>query len=498
LVRRMLVAVLRLALRVFFRRIEVKGLKHVSREGATIFVLNHPNGLVDPVFLLCYAPRRVSFLAKAPIFRIPVIGLFARALEAIPVYRRQDEGADVARNRETFARAESLLRRGGTLAICPEGVSHSDTKLRPLKTGAARIALGVVAEDASLELKIIPAGLYYTAKTAFRSAALLHFGEPIRVERVAFDADGELPAEAVRALSARIERALRDVTLNAEHEQALAISKRAGRIFSAAATTTATTATGDAAGGEAKADEQQQSLMREVELQRRFLAGYAFHFERSPERLAALEARIYRYEEQLRQAGVSLEDMSAPAASPAAVLRYFITRVVPVLCWFPLALFGMLVHYPAYKLAGAVAVAVARRSDDIVSTIKLIAAMLLFPLTWGVLAGVFFYLVGWPGIVLALVVVPVSAYVALLFFERLDGFVGGARAIRFYLTRRWFFKELLVERKRLREEMIALGEEAEAVGGTAAETGALNVSAATKDDDAAAVVMPAAPTRNTI
>jgi hypothetical protein len=110
--------------------------------------------------------------------------------------------------------------------------------------------------------------------------------------------------------------------------------------------------------------------------------------------------------------------------------------------------------------------------------------MLLFPLTWGALAGVFFYLLGWPGVVLALVVAPVSAYVALLFFERLDGFVGGARAIRFYMTRRWFFKELLVERKRLREEMIALGEEA------AAATDA--------NDSAAVVVMPAAPTRNTI
>ncbi|HZH90251.1 MAG TPA: 1-acyl-sn-glycerol-3-phosphate acyltransferase [Pyrinomonadaceae bacterium] len=470
MVRRMLVAILTLALRVFFRRIEVKGLRHVSREGAAIFVLNHPNGLVDPVFLLCYAPRRVSFLAKAPIFGMPVIGWLARALEAIPVYRRQDEGADVSRNQETFARARSLLKRGGTLAICPEGVSHSDTKLRPLKTGAARIALGVVAEDAKLELKIIPAGLYYTAKTAFRSAALLRFGEPLKVEHVAFGADGEPPAEAVRSLSARIERALCEVTLNAEHEQALAISKRAERIFSAAAA-------GDS-DGDLKADAQ--SLAREVELQRRFLAGYAFHFERSPERLAALEARIRRYEEQLRQAGIDLEDLSSPAAAtPAAVLGYFVTRVLPVLYWFPLALFGILVHYPAYKLAGAIAVAVARRSDDIVSTIKLIAAMLLFPLTWAMLAVVFFYLVGWPGVVLALVAAPVSAYVALLFFERLDEFVGGARAIRFYLTRRWFFKELLVERKWLREEMIALGEEA-------------------ADAAAAAVVMPAAPTSNTI
>jgi 1-acyl-sn-glycerol-3-phosphate acyltransferase len=465
----MLVAILTLALRVFFRRIEVNGLRHVSREGATIFVLNHPNALVDPVFLLCYAPRRVSFLAKAPIFKMPVIGWVARVLEAIPVYRRQDEGSDVSRNQETFTRARNLLRRGGTLAICPEGVSHSDTKLRPLKTGAARIALGVVAEDAGLELKIIPAGLYYTSKTAFRSAALLRFGEPVRVEPVALDAQGEPPAEAVRALSARIERALHEVTLNAEHEQALAITKRAERIFSAAAASDED--------GDLRSDAP--SLAREVELQRRFLAGYAFHFERSPERLAELQARIQRYEEQLRQAGVDHEDLSAPAASPRQVARYFFTRVLPVLYWFPLALFGIVAHYPAYKLAGFIAVAVARRDDDVVSTIKLVAAMLLFPLTWGALAAVLFYPLGWPGILLGLFLGPVSAAVALLFFERLDGFIGGARAIRFYLTRRWFFKELLVERKRLREEMIALGEEAAASGATA-------------------VVMPAEPTSNTI
>jgi len=465
LVRRIVVAALRLVLRVFFRRIEVKGVKHVSREGATIFVLNHPNGLVDPVFLLCYAPRRVSFLAKAPIFKMPVIGWLARALEAIPVYRHQDAGADVSRNQETFARARTLLKGGGTLAICPEGVSHSDTKLRPLKTGAARIALGVVAEDSKLELKIIPAGLYYTAKTAFRSAALLRFGEPLKVEPVAPDADGEPPAEAVRVLSARIERALHDVTLNAEHEQALNISKRAERIFSAAVAVDAD--------GDLQADAQ--SLTSEVELQRRFLAGYAFHFERSPARLATLEARIHRYEEQLRQAGVDLEDLSASAASPRQVARYLFTRVLPVLYWFPLALFGIVAHYPAYKLAGVLAIAVARESDDVVSTIKVIAASLLFPLTWGALATAFYLLVGWPGILLGFFLGPVSASVALLFIEQLDGFVGGARALRFYLTRRWFFKELLVERKRLREEMIALGEEA-----------------------AAAVAIPAAPTRHTV
>ena len=146
MLRRVITVVLRFALRIFFRRVEVVGREHVPRRGACLFVLNHPNALVDPAFLLCFAPRRVSFLAKSPLFRMPVVGFFVRALDSIPVYRKQDEGEDASsRNRETFERSAGLLRRGGTLAICPEGASHSEPYLLPLKTGAARIALGAAS-----------------------------------------------------------------------------------------------------------------------------------------------------------------------------------------------------------------------------------------------------------------------------------------------------------------------------------------------------------------
>ncbi|HJT15802.1 MAG TPA: 1-acyl-sn-glycerol-3-phosphate acyltransferase, partial [Thermoanaerobaculia bacterium] len=106
--RKVIAALLRLLMRVFFRRIEVAG--DVTRE-PVIFAINHPNALVDPLFLLCFAPRPVSFLAKAPLFRLPLIGWFARALDAIPVYRRQDN-ASTADNRVTFARSRELLQRG--------------------------------------------------------------------------------------------------------------------------------------------------------------------------------------------------------------------------------------------------------------------------------------------------------------------------------------------------------------------------------------------------
>src|SRR5438876_5625706 len=152
--RRIIVALLQFALRVYFRRIEVAGLEHVPRESPVIFVLNHPNALVDPAFLLCLAPRPVSFLAKAPLFKMPVIGFFVRALDSLPAYRRQDEGQDVSRNSETFAAARRLLARGVAVGICPEGTSHSHTTLQPIKTGAARMALGAVSSGEKLDLKI--------------------------------------------------------------------------------------------------------------------------------------------------------------------------------------------------------------------------------------------------------------------------------------------------------------------------------------------------------
>jgi glycerol-3-phosphate O-acyltransferase / dihydroxyacetone phosphate acyltransferase len=443
--RRILCAVLKLSLRIFFHHIEVAGLERVPKSGPVIFVLNHPNGLVDPVFILCLASRRVSFLAKAPLFRMPVIGYFVRALDAIPVYRRQDEGEDTSRNRETFEKASSLLKRGGTIAICPEGVSHNEPRLLPLKTGAARIALAAASSGEAFDLKVVPAGLYYTSKTTFRSAALLYFGDPFTVEPVRLDPDGEPPREAVRALSGRIESGLREVVLNAEHEEALATISRAERIFSSV---------------DEQALEEESSLARQLQLRRRFIEGYAFHRARSFERLAALEARIRRYEEELKQAGLDLEDLSASRVSSQRAARYAALRLLPFLLLSPLALMGAGVHYLAYRLAGFFAVKFSDEADDVVSTIKIIAAMLLFPLTWGAIATLSYALWGWKMAAAALIITPLAGYAAVIFFEELDRFAGGVKALAFLIRRRWFFLQLLAERRAIRDEILALGDEA--------------------------------------
>lgn len=432
-------------MRVFFRHIEVAGLERVPLESPVIFVLNHPNGLVDPVFLLCLAPRSVSFLAKAPLFRMPVVSWLVRALDALPVYRRQDKDSDPARNRETFELARALLARGGTIAICPEGVSHSETQLKPLKTGAARIALGAASAGSTrLDVKIVPACLYYTAKKTFRSNALLYFGEPLAVEPVALEADGDPPREAAQALSDRIRDALLDITLNVEHEEPLQLISRAEKIYSADE-------------GSAR---REPNLQRELMLRRRFVEGYAFHRVHQPERLATLVARLSRYEEELTQAGLDPQRLQPPT-STRAVVHQLLKRLLFFLLLLPLAALGTVVHYPAYRLSGFFATRVFKVEDDVVSTFKIMGAMLLFPLTWAGLGLLCFFRLGWAAALASLLVAPVSGVVAIHFAEEWEHFIGGAKAVVYFIKRRWFFNRLLVERRIIREEIQALGDEAE-------------------------------------
>ena len=441
MVRRIIVALLRFALRVYFRRVEVVGLEHVPRHNPLIFVLNHPNALVDPAFLLCLAPRQVSFLAKAPLFRMPVLGYFVRAMDSLPVYRHQDEGEDVSKNSEMFVATRKLLARGGTIGICPEGTSHNEKRLRPIKTGAARIALGAVSTGEVVDLKIVPAGLYYTSKTKFRSAALLYFGKPIDVEPVALEDNGNPARAAVRELSTRIENALREVMLDAEHEEALHTITRAEKIFSSAT---------EEEGGE--------SLAQELQLQQRFIKAYTILRERAPERLSRLETRMSRFEEELAQAGVDPDDLSPPT-STLAVFRHLVSRVLLFLLLIGPAIFGAAVHYPAYRLGGLLATRFSRDEEDVISTVKILSAILLFPLTWIVVAVVSYSLWGWGLAAIVVVLLPLAGYLAIRFFEGIDSFFGGLRALVFFLMRRRFFVRLLAERNAIRNEILALGEE---------------------------------------
>jgi glycerol-3-phosphate O-acyltransferase / dihydroxyacetone phosphate acyltransferase len=197
-----------------YYQVSVAGTR-VPRHGPVLLVANHPNSLMDPALVSMAANRPVRFLARSGLFEMRSIGWLVRASGAIPVYRRMDDPDRVERNREMFSAAHQALVGGDAVGIFPEGISHSEPSLAPLKTGAARIALGA-AQEAGAGFPILPIGLTFRGgKERFRSQALLLVGRPIRWADLA-DADEASLPQTVRTLTTRIEEGLARVTVNLE------------------------------------------------------------------------------------------------------------------------------------------------------------------------------------------------------------------------------------------------------------------------------------------
>jgi 1-acyl-sn-glycerol-3-phosphate acyltransferase len=178
-------------------------------------VANHFNGFVDPLVVVVVLRRLPRFLAKATLWRIfPLRPLLALA-GIIPVHRRVDGGGGDA-NRRAFAAAEKALRAGSTVAIFPEGITHDEPRLAPLRTGAARIALAARAAGAE-GLAILPIGMLFEDKVAVRTRVLARVGEPVDLDQVApgllgSGPDDEENREAVVALAELLTDRLRAVT----------------------------------------------------------------------------------------------------------------------------------------------------------------------------------------------------------------------------------------------------------------------------------------------
>jgi len=197
--------------RLYYSRIEVEGADKIPAHGAVLFVANHANSLLDPVIVGIAAKRPVHFLAKAPLFQIPVFGRLLFAFGMVPAFRAADDAGQVGRNFEALSRAANFLTRGEAVGIFPEGKSHDALQLDQVKSGAARIALQAI--EAGTDLTIVPLGLNYERKERFRSAVWIQVGEPVHV-REWLAANPSEARQQIRLLTGEIDRRLREVVVH--------------------------------------------------------------------------------------------------------------------------------------------------------------------------------------------------------------------------------------------------------------------------------------------
>ncbi len=356
-----------LALDLYYRRRPPQG--QVPSEGPVILVANHPNALLDPIIVTQIAGREVRFLGKEPLFRTPLLKYLVKGMGALPVYRAQD-GHDTSKNADMFRAVYDALARGEVVCLFPEGISHNHPRLQPLKTGAARMALGAEAANAfSLDLKVVPVGLVYRDKRTFRSEVATFIGDPIAAK------DYELrhqedERDAASALTESINAAILSLTINMDEWEDWPLLELAERAFIDVETES------EEERGPSDDVTTKTKRMTRISTAKDELRAIV------PERVDALQARIAETLERVQQLGMDPEHVGLQYTR-GGVFNFLVRNAIALVIGLPVAAVGLVAYGPPFFFLKFIPRWITK-DLDVVSTYRLLAGVLLFP-AWHVL-----------------------------------------------------------------------------------------------------------------
>ena len=416
---RLLAWLLRVVTRVFFRQVEVVGLENIPADGGVLFAGNHPNSLIDPILILTTCGRKVHFAAKDTLFKGRLMRAVLGGLGAVPIRRRDDHDGTPRggiNNDAAFAAMFAVLEDGGAIGIFPEGLSHDASQLAKLKTGAARLALGG-ARHATAPIAVVPCGLTFIHPKRFRSRVLVQYGAPI----VVAPAPGPLAPEAVHALTAELDAALRRLTINAADWDIVRALDTVRRLY----------------------QPQEISIEDRVELARRFNTYYRAVAD-APN-VAELMARVRAYQDRLDELGVTDRELARDLSKREVAVR-MLRHLALVAFWLPLTVPGAPLHVPTVVFARLAGPRLTPRKD-VIATTKLLIGLLLVLLSYAAAVAVLWWRAGFWAAVVAALVLPLSGVATLRVLDRLR------------LVRRAF--GVLSRRLRFRREVGALRRERE-------------------------------------
>ncbi|QJX46731.1 hypothetical protein HMJ29_07175 [Hymenobacter taeanensis] len=428
------------ALRVFFRQLEVRHPERLQMRGPLLITSNHPNTLMDPLVAAINRRQPVAFLAKSTFFKNPILRAIMESGNSIPIYRRQDldTGAETltpaqleAQNEKAFGRCYDYFDKGGTIMIFPEGTSVSERRLRPLKTGAARIALGAEARhNFGLGLHILPMGINYFDPQRFRSDVYVELAEPIRVADYAeqYRQDPEAAADVLtNEIRRRMEASLIITRTDEEDELVTQVERTFGQHL---------------------IQDDEETLSDNFQLSRTLLKAVRFFEGHDPVRLAEVREQLHSYLEKLRRHRLTDDALETRPAAGSRASR-ILSAGIRLVLGAPLFVYGVINNYIPYKIPALIAKR-ATKDAEFVAPIMLVTGMLTFTLAYVAQTALVYHLTqDWRWTLLYFLSLPVSGFYALSYEGNLASRLRRLRALRLFREQRPLMESLLKQRQEL-------------------------------------------------
>lgn len=184
------------AIRNSYRSLKYIGTERIPKDAAVIFAPNHTGTLMDALVILAMNNKPKVFIARADIFRNPILAKLLGFFKMMPIMRMRDGIEEVKKNNKTIETAADVLKDKVPLCIFPEGTHQAKYSMLPLQKGIFRIALQAKELLGDNPLYIVPVGIRYGNFYRFRSSARVQFGNPINVgEFVAEHSDRTVPEQ---------------------------------------------------------------------------------------------------------------------------------------------------------------------------------------------------------------------------------------------------------------------------------------------------------------
>lgn len=188
------------ALKLSYRNVHYVGRERIPQDGAIIYAPNHTNALMDALVILAMDRRAKVFVARADIFRKPILAKIFKFLKIMPIMRIRDGFDEVKKNQETIEKAVDVLHDKVPFCIFPEGQHQAKYSSLPLSKGIFRIAFQAQELMPDMPLYIVPVGLRYGSFFRFRSTVRVQIGEPINVGEFIASNSESTPQEQMNML----------------------------------------------------------------------------------------------------------------------------------------------------------------------------------------------------------------------------------------------------------------------------------------------------------